>query len=51
MVDRPKRHRLHLGIVQEIRKLQDKFLKEDPDSGLWYEIGDERALKKAGQAK
>lgn len=27
-----------------------RFLKEDPHTGLWIEIGDERAWKKAGQA-
>jgi len=27
-----------------------RFLKEDPHTGLWVEIGDERAWKKAGQA-
>ena len=27
-----------------------RFLKEDPVTGAWVEIGDERAVKKTGQA-
>jgi hypothetical protein len=27
-----------------------RFLKEDADTGLWYDIGDAKAIKKAGQA-
>lgn len=39
-------------IVHKIRSMDPpgRFLKEDPKSGLWIEIGDERARKKAGQA-
>ena len=38
-------------IVQHIRTLTPpgRFLKADPD-GLWYDIGDERAIRKVGQA-
>jgi len=39
-------------LVASIRNLDPpgKFLKEDPHTGMWVEIGDERAWKKAGQA-
>jgi len=39
-------------IVDQIRKLDPpgRFLKEDPGSGLWQEVGDERARRKTGQA-
>lgn len=44
--------RIAARIVSNIRALNPtgKFLKEDPHTGLWIEIGDERAWKKAGQA-
>mmetsp|Transcript_27875 Transcript_27875/g.52537 ORF Transcript_27875/g.52537 Transcript_27875/m.52537 type:complete len:966 (-) Transcript_27875:599-3496(-) len=44
--------RIAARIVNTIRTLdpKGKFLKEDPHTGLWVEIGDERAWKKAGQA-
>ncbi|KAL9184950.1 hypothetical protein ACHAXT_002727 [Thalassiosira profunda] len=44
--------RIAARIVQQIRALDPpgRFLKEDPHTGLWVEIGDERAWKKAGQA-
>ena len=39
-------------IVAQIRKMDPsgRFLKQDKDSGLWTEIGDQNARKKAGQA-
>lgn len=39
-------------IVNQIRKLDPpgRFLKEDPNSSLWLEVGDERARRKTGQA-
>lgn len=39
-------------IVSDIRTLDPpgRFLKEDPHTGLWVEIGDEQALLKAAQA-
>ena len=44
--------RIAARIVGTIRCLDPsgRFLKEDPHTGLWMEIGDERAWKKAGQA-
>jgi len=41
-----------VDIVEKIRILEPpgRFLKQDPDSLCWYEIGDERARKKTGQA-
>jgi hypothetical protein len=40
------------GIVDVVRGLQPpgRFLERDQGSGLWNDIGDERAIKKAGQA-
>lgn len=39
-------------IVEQIRNLDPpgRFLKEDVNSGLWHEVGDERARRKTGQA-
>lgn len=39
-------------IVTKIRNMNPpgRFLKEDGSSGMWYDIGDEKARKKAGQA-
>ena len=44
--------RIAARLVGTIRRLDPsgKFLKEDPHTGMWVEIGDERAWKKAGQA-
>eukprot|EP00573_Skeletonema_grethae_P011727 CAMPEP_0201699042 /NCGR_PEP_ID=MMETSP0578-20130828/22071_1 /ASSEMBLY_ACC=CAM_ASM_000663 /TAXON_ID=267565 /ORGANISM="Skeletonema grethea, Strain CCMP 1804" /LENGTH=698 /DNA_ID=CAMNT_0048185709 /DNA_START=103 /DNA_END=2199 /DNA_ORIENTATION=+ len=44
--------RIAARLVATIRRLDPpgKFLKEDPNTGMWVEIGDERAWKKAGQA-
>jgi len=44
--------RIAACIVSSIRVKEPtgRFLKEDPHTGLWVEIGDERAWKKAGQA-
>ena len=36
-------------IVQGIRSRQGRFLKEDSD-GSWWDIGDQKAIKKVGQA-
>ena len=38
-------------IVEQIRSMNPpgRFLKEDPD-GMWFDIGDAKAIKKAGQA-
>ena len=40
------------GVVQQIRNMEPsgRFLKEDGDSGMWYDIGDAKAIKKVGQA-
>ena len=39
-------------IINTIRSLEPpgRFLKEDDDTGLWFDIGDAKAIKKAGQA-
>jgi hypothetical protein len=39
-------------IVEFIRSMDPpgRFLKEDSDTGLWYDVGDAKAIKKAGQA-
>eukprot|EP00804_Cyclotella_cryptica_P020644 CCRYP_003469-RA/>CCRYP_003469-RA protein AED:0.30 eAED:0.30 QI:462/1/1/1/0/0.5/2/451/775 len=44
--------RIAARLVTAIRRSDPpgRFLKEDPHTGLWIEIGDERAWKKAGQA-
>jgi len=41
-----------VDIVEQIRKLEPpgRFLKQNTETLYWYEIGDERARKKAGQA-
>lgn len=38
-------------IVQQIRSMtpSGRFLKEDPKTGLWFDIGDVKAIKKVGQ--
>lgn len=40
------------SIVSTIRNMnpQGRFLKEDAADGMWYDIGDAKAIKKAGQA-
>lgn len=40
------------GLVQQIRSMNPpgRFLKEDGVTGLWFDIGDAKAIKKAGQA-
>jgi len=40
------------AIVNGIRSMQPagRFLKEDGKSGMWYDIGDAKAIKKTGQA-
>ena len=44
--------RIAARLVATVRRLDPpgRFLKEDPHTGMWIEIGDERAWKKAGQA-
>jgi hypothetical protein len=39
-------------IINDIRSMEPpgRFLKEDCDTGLWFDIGDAKAIKKAGQA-
>jgi hypothetical protein len=39
-------------IVEEIRSMDPagRFLKEDSGTGLWWDIGDQKAIKKSGQA-
>lgn len=39
-------------VVEYIRTLNPpgRFLKEDADTGMWFDIGDAKAIKKAGQA-
>jgi hypothetical protein len=39
-------------IINDIRSLEPpgRFLKEDRETGLWFDIGDAKAIKKAGQA-
>jgi hypothetical protein len=39
-------------IINDIRSKEPpgRFLKEDHDTGLWFDIGDAKAIKKAGQA-
>lgn len=40
------------AIVNDIRGMDPpgRFLKEDRDTGLWFDIGDAKAIKKTGQA-
>ena len=40
------------GVVQQIRNMEPpgRFLKEDADTALWWDIGDAKAIKKVGQA-
>mmetsp|Transcript_15375 Transcript_15375/g.22900 ORF Transcript_15375/g.22900 Transcript_15375/m.22900 type:complete len:176 (-) Transcript_15375:68-595(-) len=40
------------NIVWTIRnsKLPGRFLKQDPETNMWYEIGDKAAFRKTGQA-
>lgn len=40
------------AIVYDIRAMDPpgRFLKEERDTGLWYDIGDAKAIKKTGQA-
>ncbi|KAG7354643.1 hypothetical protein IV203_003999 [Nitzschia inconspicua] len=40
------------AIVNDIRSMDPpgRFLKEDRDTGLWFDIGDAKAIKKTGQA-
>ena len=40
------------AIVNDIRHMTPpgRFLKEDADTGLWWDIGDAKAIKKTGQA-
>jgi hypothetical protein len=38
------------SIVSEIRAIQGRFLQRDPKSGLWKDIGDEKARDKTSQA-
>lgn len=40
------------ALVELVRGMNPpgRFLKEDADSGLWFDIGDAKAIKKAGQA-
>lgn len=49
---KPDKAVIAANIVDQVRKLDPpgRFLKECPDTGLWYEVGDERARRKAGQA-
>jgi len=40
------------GVVNDIRTMNPpgRFLKEDSGTGMWYDIGDAKAIKKTGQA-
>lgn len=40
------------AIINDIRSMQPpgRFLKEDGKSGMWFDIGDAKAIKKTGQA-
>jgi hypothetical protein len=40
------------AIVNDIRRMNPpgRFLKEERDTGLWFDIGDAKAIKKTGQA-
>jgi hypothetical protein len=44
--------RIAASIVWTIRNANSpgRFLKQDPDTNLWYEIGDKVAFRKTGQA-
>ena len=45
--------RIAAEVVRAVRASSDppgRFLKYDPRAGLWYEIGDQAAVRKAGQA-
>ena len=41
---------ISLSIVRAIRQRGGRFLKNDEDTGLWYEIGDDAAREKTSQA-
>jgi len=47
-----KKAHIAAKIVYDIRGLDPagRFLKEDTDTGLWFDIGDAKAIKKTGQA-
>jgi len=49
---KPDKAVIAANLVDQIRKLDPpgRFLKEDVNSGVWYEVGDERARRKTGQA-
>eukprot|EP00548_Thalassiothrix_antarctica_P016094 CAMPEP_0194177714 /NCGR_PEP_ID=MMETSP0154-20130528/11419_1 /TAXON_ID=1049557 /ORGANISM="Thalassiothrix antarctica, Strain L6-D1" /LENGTH=316 /DNA_ID=CAMNT_0038892373 /DNA_START=31 /DNA_END=978 /DNA_ORIENTATION=- len=38
------------SIVKSIRKNNGRFLERDTKSGIWYEVGDKRAIEKTSQA-
>jgi hypothetical protein len=38
------------SIVDGIKDLKGRFLEQDPDSGIWYEISDKRAVEKTSHA-
>merc|ERR1712194_221931 len=48
-----KMHKAHIAgnIVWNIRQCipPGRFLKADPSTGMWYEIGDKAAIRKCGQ--
>merc|ERR1712157_627768 len=37
------------AIVNEIRTMGGRFLKQENGTGMWYDIGDAKIIKKAGQ--
>ena len=47
-----KMEKTHIAanIVSSIRNSTGRFLKLDPATNLWYEIGDKAAFRKTGQA-
>jgi len=53
-VSTKKLEKAHIAatIVREVRGMvpSGRFLKQDSDTGMWYDIGDTKAIKKVGQA-
>ena len=39
--------KIALKVVRAIRDKRGRFLKQDSESGLWFDIGDEAAVEKA----
>jgi hypothetical protein len=47
---RKEKKNIAIGILNEVRRLGVRFLKEDVTSGRWFDIGNDKALSKVSQA-